>query len=643
MRDFYLFHEMSVAEAIVRRLWRWAVPLLLSLLLAGIALQNYLLFHTLVELFTIVVAVSAAVIVWNTYPFTRNGFLLYLGLGHLGLAWLTLLHTLSYKGMGLFEIGDANLPTQFWVAIRFSECLLWLSAPLFLGHGARPRQGLLLFGLWVLILNGLIYTGIFPDAFLEASGLTAFKKISEIAVIGLLALAAGFLLGNRARLDPAMLSLLLGSLGLSALAGVAFMLYRDVYGIANMVGHLLRLCAYGLIYQALVEFVVKRPFQNLAQGASTYDAVPDAIVLVDRLGLIRDANQAARQLFRGGDGIGNAVHALLHPSIQGPCAVCDAIRAGESLSAFAFAHPVQGVYFEISLSPIRRADEAVAMIQISRDITGRRRADALLETSRSRLEASHHRLEATVSELQLMATRAESANIAKSEFLANMSHEIRTPLNGVIGMNELLLNSPLSPEQRRYAEVVSTSGRALLGLINDILDFSRIEARRLDFENVSFDLAELIEQTVSILAVPAHDKGLSLITCLDPAVPARVCGDPARLRQVLTNLLGNSVKFTPAGEVRLSVACEQADPAQVRLHFAVRDTGIGIAAGQIEKIFKPFTQADGSTTRKYGGTGLGLSIAYQLVEMMGGELHCLSQPGSGSEFWFSIRFDRPLA
>jgi len=276
------------------------------------------------------------------------------------------------------------------------------------------------------------------------------------------------------------------------------------------------------------------------------------------------------------------------------------------------------VWAEVSATPLPEGSAVGALRDVTRE-----------KAARDELVAAKERAEE-------LAVKAQAANLAKSEFLANMSHEIRTPMNGILGMAELLLDSPLTPRQRQYAEIVNGSGRALLNVINDILDYSKIEAGMLATETVPFDLASVLRQVFELLRPRAQEKGLEFVLRYADDLPRAFLGDPGRIRQIVLNLAGNAIKFTEQGHVSVVVSCPEYGLSDALVRVAVEDTGVGIPEHIQARLFEKFSQADPSTTRRYGGTGLGLAICKRLAALMGGTVGVTSNAGRGSTFWFTV-------
>ncbi len=359
-------------------------------------------------------------------------------------------------------------------------------------------------------------------------------------------------------------------------------------------------------------------YRSLTQSAN------DAIITTDSSGAIIFWNTAAQVIFGYGEAdiLGASLTELMptryrEPHMRGVARVNaggESPVIGQTVELHGLRRDGSEFPLELSLGTWQSHD-GVFYSAIVRDITERKQAEADLHAAKE---------------------TADTANRAKSQFLANMSHEIRTPMNGVIGMTGLLLDTPLTAEQREYAETIRTSGDALLTIINDILDFSKIESGNLDLEEQPFDLRVCVEDALDLLASRAAEKGLDLAYLIDDGVPSTLVGDVTRLRQVLVNLVGNAIKFTETGEVVVSVAAGAAANTRHEVRFAVRDTGIGIPPDRMDRLFKSFSQVDASTTRTHGGTGLGLAISKRLSEMMGGVMWVESAPGEGSTFSFTI-------
>ncbi len=604
-------------------------------------LYHYLLFHNLAELFSIVIAAAFFMIAWNSRELTETPSLVYLGIAYLFIAILDLFHTLSYKGMNIFTDYDfyAN---QLWIAARYLESLTLLLFFIFLRSDRKipyPLVYLVYTLATLLILLSVFYWKNFPVCFIEGKGLTPFKKISEYIICFILLLSLYFAYKNRDYFQPDIFRLLAFSVFFTIGSELAFTFYISNYGFSNLVGHYFKIASFYLVYKAIIETGLKEPFQlifrKLKQSEEKYRMLFENMLVACAYHkiVLNENGEPTDFITLEVNRTYEEVCGIKRESILGK-------KASEALPAITRSKPdLIGLYGEVAEKGIKKrfstyivsmdkwfsiaaySPEKNYFVITFDDITERKKWENRLKKAKE---------------------QAEEANQAKTLFLARMSHEIRTPINAVLGMTKLAIQTENPEETTRYMETVHYAAEHLKRVIADILDFSRIEAGKIELEHIDFDLYETLDNLKTIFQLEIHKKEIDFQIDISEDTPRYLKGDPARLRQILFNIIGNAAKFTDTGGIYIRIenlgGNDWQNNQNVRLSFSVKDTGPGIPLEKQAVIFESFTQADSSTSRKYGGTGLGLAISKQLVELMGGTIELKSREGNGCEFRFDLIF-----
>jgi PAS domain S-box-containing protein len=598
---------------------RWYLAILagaLVLLVLYLAsLYNYLLFHSLAEVFSIVVAFGVFVIAWNARQFLDNSYFLFLGIAYLFVGAVDLAHTIAYPGMGVFPGYGTNLAAQLWIIARYMESLSLLIAPLFLSRKLRPRLTFLVYGMAVaLLLTSIFYWDIFPACFAEGAGLTPFKKASEYVISLILVGAIVLLYRKRSVFDSNVWRLLLASIIITIASELSFTLYIHAYGLPNLIGHFLKITSFYLIYKAIIENGLVKPynllFRNLKHSEDEYrdlyEEAPNAYFSVGADGCITRANRSATELlgYSRDELVGRPAFDLYADTPNGQT------KAQKVFQRFLAGEEIRDEELEM-----RRADDSNVWISLSvrpiRDKEGR------VVASRS-----------AVTDI----TEYKKLDQMKDEFIGLVSHELRSPLTIITGAVNTALTegARLSPEEtRQLLNDAALEAESLSHVLGNLLELSRVQANRLYLHVEAISVRKVIQDAVE--ETKRQSSSRQFVVDLPRKLPL-VYADELRLERILYNLLENAVKYSPqGGEIRVFVR-----PEEEHLVVGISDQGIGISPSDQAKLFGPFQRLEESRPNGVGGVGLGLLVCRRLVEAHGGQIWVESELGRGSTFFFTI-------
>lgn len=607
---------------------------LLSLVLIGlylISFENYLVFHCLAEIFSIVVAFSIFILAWNSRRFFTNDYLLFLGIAYLFIGGVDLVHTLAYTGMGVFPRYDSNLPTQLWIAARYIESISFLIALVFLRR--RLRSNYVLFGysfvVTVLMLS-IFYWNNFPDSYIEGTGLTPFKITSEYFISLILLSSLILLYLSRTQFGKDVLYLLMASLIITIFSELAFTFYISLYGFSNLIGHFFKILSFYLIYKAVIVIGLTKPYNLLLRDLKeseelikkTLSSLDEAVLVIDPgTRRIITCNKAVEYIF------GYAMEEMIGKNFE--ILHLDK-NMYESFDKELFPALDKDGVFQTEFQ-MRRKDGSIFLSEHTiteiLDDSGRRTSYvcAIRDINEKK----------KIEEIRLENERLISINKAKSEFINIMGHELRTPMTSIIGYSSLLKEQKygeLNTKQEFYVDNVLINSQHLIELINDILDLGKIEAGKMELVIEDISLPEIINETVVLLKEKSSRKNITLDKDFDPMLDI-ITADKQKLKLILFNLFSNAIKFSEddGGTITISTK-KEGDMAKI----SVSDTGIGIKEEDIDRIFHKFEQLDQGLSRKYEGSGLGLHITKHLVELHGGKIIVESTYGEGSTFTFYL-------
>jgi signal transduction histidine kinase len=637
------------------------IPTVLVSGLVILSYYHYLAFHVLAEFFTVGVAITMFVVIWHTYDFSKNHFLMYLAAGYLWLGGLDVIHTLLYYGMPT-AMDKGNFTSQFWIGTRFLESVLLLTSTLFISKSLNRKFVVALFGIISGGLAAAILLGLFPDTFIDGSGLTRFKVFSEYLIITILLFAMIQIRRHRYQFDCSIYKLILICIGLTIGAELAFTFYVDMYGLSNLAGHIFKIYSFWVIYIAIIRTSLVAPFRILNHDLQElYERNQEAQRLAKlghwSLDLINDRLTWSDEIFRIFEidkktfpASYEAFIAAIHPDDREKVNVAFQKSLDEK-NYYEVEHRLLlqdgrvKYVIEQGRSIYNDAGEPINSIGTVLDITERKIIENELVKNRQELVIANQSLESEIEkrtiELRQAKDAAEKASEVKTQFLANMSHELRTPMNAIVGYNSLLSKTELSDKQKDFVNKAKKASKLLLELIQDILDYSQIDQGSFSADSAKFNLVKKLDPVIANFAELAREKDIQFSVDFEEEIPTELIGDPDHLNRVISKVTDNAIKFTgPGGFVGISIGKEHETEKQIMLRIIIKDSGIGIKKDHLDTLFEIFTQADGSSTREYGGTGMGLPIVKEIIDAMHGTIRVESAHSTGTSVHITLPFEK---
>lgn len=602
-------------------------------------MRNFLSIHIILEFFSICISFAIALQAWFFFPHTKSKQRLYIGITFLSVGLIDLLHTLSYNGMPFF-ITESSVAkaTWFWIMARLTEALgLYM---IFRKDDERYEsknwRTLFSFSILYSIIVGFVvirWSEVLPILVIEGQGVTPLKIGLEYVVAIFHILLIIILLKRYLKSKENYLLTLIVALTFITIGEFVFTLYQSVYDLDNLLGHVYKIIGYYYLLKGIYVTTIAAPFaaeqkakDNLYESESKFQRV---VEYIDDIVIQLDNNLNVIGMYgrfidkfdlKPNNLIGKSITDLIEDGISGYKEIVEG-KIDMIQTEWNGAIDNKEVFLHFSLSPIKnKQDQIIGIVAVGRDLSERKQMELQLQKSYE---------------------EAVRASKVKSEFLSTMSHEIRTPMNAILGIADLLKETAATSEQKKYVNLLEKSGNNLLKIINNILDLSKFEAGQMKLTYEPFDNKQLILDICDVVRISAENKGLEIQSSIDPELTDYFVGDADRIRQVISNLVDNAIKFTDKGSITIEVKPYKGNK-NGNVLYTVKDTGIGIANEHLDQIFEAFSQVDSTNTRRFGGTGLGLSIAKKFINEMGGEIWVESTVGIGTTFFFTLEIDSVL-